>query len=103
MEWETGCVTDADCVPGGCLNGTCLGTRSIAGMVSCGPVYRLVCPASEGCSYTWSGGTDDNLSCGTTSGIRIILRCTERLRRGAFKRDERRIHHVIAKIVSQAA
>jgi hypothetical protein len=44
---QSGCVTDADCVPGGCFNGACLGTIGMAGVVSCGDA-ALQC--LNGCS-----------------------------------------------------
>jgi hypothetical protein len=42
------CTVDSDCVPGGCLQGVCLGTISNPGVVSCG--FPTTCSSSEGCS-----------------------------------------------------
>jgi hypothetical protein len=52
-----GCATDADCVPGGCLNTTCLGTVDVAMTVSCSNV-AIKCTttgAGTGCSLGTGG------------------------------------------------
>jgi hypothetical protein len=48
----SGCTTAADCVPGGCLGGYCLGTVDIAGQINCTETdgEYIACPTSQGCS-----------------------------------------------------
>ena len=41
------CTDAAQCVPGGCLSGRCVGTADTAGMVSC---LNAECSVSDGCS-----------------------------------------------------
>jgi hypothetical protein len=65
----TGCVTDADCVPGGCLNGVCLGTIGIAGAVSCRD-SALQC--FNGCSYPSGPAPVAAPICGNTNGADLI-------------------------------
>jgi hypothetical protein len=56
----SGCESDADCVPGGCLHGfpvgnpagsICMGTAGIAGALACGDEV-LSCSTGVGCSIT---------------------------------------------------
>jgi hypothetical protein len=42
------CKVNADCVPGGCLDGICLGTIRNPGVVTCG--FPTTCTSAQGCS-----------------------------------------------------
>ena len=70
----SGCNTAADCVPGGCTGGYCLGTIDTAGLVSCtnNDGSYQICYTPQGCS---PGTLTEQALCGDGNGGAGLFTC----------------------------
>jgi hypothetical protein len=72
-----GCTVAADCVPGGCQGGYCLGTVDVAGQVTCVGIlgWSVTCSTSQGCTASPQTRVAPFAECGDGNGGTGLITC----------------------------